>query len=211
MSQALRTRLHPASASPNPIPRDSVPPVPRMRVSPEIPARRSLRTSTSCAGPAPPYGCSARAKQESARGRTARSQVARSMISGRAAHHRYRELKADMSENYLLGHRHGSARLRERAAPRAAPAIPAPPTLMTRRASLPASQLAYPPLSVSGPAYRIPRPRLDDIGVLLLQAAAELETALSDRAHPPRWRRTPRRTPPRASGAHPNFLPHCRP
>jgi DNA-binding IclR family transcriptional regulator len=34
-------------------------------------------------------------------------------------------------------------------------------------------------LSVSGPAYRIPRPRLDDIGALLLQAAAALETALS--------------------------------
>lgn len=34
-------------------------------------------------------------------------------------------------------------------------------------------------LSVSGPAYRIPRPRLDTIGALLVQAAAELETALS--------------------------------
>ena len=34
-------------------------------------------------------------------------------------------------------------------------------------------------LSVSGPAYRIPRPRLDDIGALLVQAAATLETALS--------------------------------
>jgi DNA-binding IclR family transcriptional regulator len=34
-------------------------------------------------------------------------------------------------------------------------------------------------LSVSGPAYRIPRPRLDEIGALLVQAAAELETALS--------------------------------
>ena len=34
-------------------------------------------------------------------------------------------------------------------------------------------------LSVSGPAYRIPRSRLDDIGALLIQAAAELETALS--------------------------------
>jgi len=32
---------------------------------------------------------------------------------------------------------------------------------------------------VSGPAYRIPRPRLDDIGALLLQAAAALEAALS--------------------------------
>jgi DNA-binding IclR family transcriptional regulator len=34
-------------------------------------------------------------------------------------------------------------------------------------------------LSVSGPAYRMPRPRLDDIGALLVQAAAELEAALS--------------------------------
>ena len=34
-------------------------------------------------------------------------------------------------------------------------------------------------LSVSGPAYRIPRPRLDTIGALLVQAAPELETALS--------------------------------
>jgi DNA-binding IclR family transcriptional regulator len=34
-------------------------------------------------------------------------------------------------------------------------------------------------LSVSGPAYRIPRPRLDDMGALLIQAAAKLETALS--------------------------------
>ena len=34
-------------------------------------------------------------------------------------------------------------------------------------------------LSVSGPAYRMPRPGLDDIGALLVQAAAALETALS--------------------------------
>jgi DNA-binding IclR family transcriptional regulator len=34
-------------------------------------------------------------------------------------------------------------------------------------------------LSVSGPAYRIPRPGLDEIGELLLLAAAELEAALS--------------------------------
>jgi DNA-binding IclR family transcriptional regulator len=34
-------------------------------------------------------------------------------------------------------------------------------------------------LSVSGPAYRIPRPRLDEIGALLVQAAAALEAALS--------------------------------
>jgi DNA-binding IclR family transcriptional regulator len=34
-------------------------------------------------------------------------------------------------------------------------------------------------LSVSGPAYRIPRPRLDEIGDLLLLAAAALEAALS--------------------------------
>ena len=34
-------------------------------------------------------------------------------------------------------------------------------------------------LSVSGPAYRIPRPRLDEIGALLVDAAAALETALS--------------------------------
>jgi DNA-binding IclR family transcriptional regulator len=34
-------------------------------------------------------------------------------------------------------------------------------------------------LSVSGPAYRIPRPRLEQFGALLLQAAAELHTALS--------------------------------
>jgi IclR family KDG regulon transcriptional repressor len=34
-------------------------------------------------------------------------------------------------------------------------------------------------LSVSGPAYRIPRPRLDEIGALLVQAATELQTAIS--------------------------------
>jgi DNA-binding IclR family transcriptional regulator len=34
-------------------------------------------------------------------------------------------------------------------------------------------------LSVSGPAYRLPRPRLDHIGALLVQAAAALEAALS--------------------------------
>ena len=34
-------------------------------------------------------------------------------------------------------------------------------------------------LSVSGPAYRMPRPRLDDIGALLVRAAAALEAALS--------------------------------
>ena len=34
-------------------------------------------------------------------------------------------------------------------------------------------------LSVSGPAYRIPRRQLDDIGARLIQAAAALETALS--------------------------------
>jgi DNA-binding IclR family transcriptional regulator len=34
-------------------------------------------------------------------------------------------------------------------------------------------------LSVSGPAYRITRPRLDELGALLLEAAAELQTVLS--------------------------------
>jgi len=34
-------------------------------------------------------------------------------------------------------------------------------------------------LSASGPAYRIPRPRLDELGALLLDAAAELQTMLS--------------------------------
>jgi DNA-binding IclR family transcriptional regulator len=34
-------------------------------------------------------------------------------------------------------------------------------------------------LSVSGPAYRMPRPRLDEIGAMLVPAAAALETALS--------------------------------
>jgi IclR family KDG regulon transcriptional repressor len=34
-------------------------------------------------------------------------------------------------------------------------------------------------LSVSGPVYRIPRPRLDELGALLLDAAAELQTVLS--------------------------------
>jgi DNA-binding IclR family transcriptional regulator len=34
-------------------------------------------------------------------------------------------------------------------------------------------------LSVSGPAYRMPRPRLHEIGALLVQAAAALEAALS--------------------------------
>jgi DNA-binding IclR family transcriptional regulator len=34
-------------------------------------------------------------------------------------------------------------------------------------------------LSVSGPGYRIPRPRLDEFGALLLQAAAALETTLA--------------------------------
>jgi IclR family transcriptional regulator, KDG regulon repressor len=33
--------------------------------------------------------------------------------------------------------------------------------------------------SVSGPAYRMPRPRLDEIGALLVEAAAGLEAALS--------------------------------
>jgi DNA-binding IclR family transcriptional regulator len=34
-------------------------------------------------------------------------------------------------------------------------------------------------LSVSGPAYRMPRPRLDDLGAVLVEAAAALEAALS--------------------------------
>jgi IclR family transcriptional regulator, KDG regulon repressor len=34
-------------------------------------------------------------------------------------------------------------------------------------------------LSVSGPAYRIPRPRLDEFGTLLVRAASELEATLS--------------------------------
>jgi DNA-binding IclR family transcriptional regulator len=34
-------------------------------------------------------------------------------------------------------------------------------------------------LSVSGPAYRIPRPCLDEFGALLVEAAAELQTAIS--------------------------------
>jgi DNA-binding IclR family transcriptional regulator len=34
-------------------------------------------------------------------------------------------------------------------------------------------------LSVSGPAYRIPRPRLEEIGALLIKAAAELDAALT--------------------------------
>jgi DNA-binding IclR family transcriptional regulator len=34
-------------------------------------------------------------------------------------------------------------------------------------------------LSVCGPAYRILRPRLNELGALLLQAATELEAALS--------------------------------
>ena len=33
-------------------------------------------------------------------------------------------------------------------------------------------------LSVSGPAYRLPRPRLDDIGEMLVEAAAALDAAL---------------------------------
>ena len=56
-----------------------------LRASPWSGARRSLRTSTSCARPAFSDGCSARAKQEPARGRPARSEVVQGMREGSPA------------------------------------------------------------------------------------------------------------------------------